>query len=65
MLIEAATALLLVFRRPEDIPLAAALVGLAIVGVVWLSDRAVAGTAPLHARPRFCLCVSLRVRPCP
>jgi hypothetical protein len=37
MLIEAATALLLVFRRPEDIPLAAALVGLALVGVVWLS----------------------------
>ena len=37
MLIEAATALLLVFRRPEDIPLAAALVGLTLVGVVWLS----------------------------
>jgi hypothetical protein len=37
MLTEAATALLLVFRRPEDIPLAAALVGLALVGVVWLS----------------------------
>jgi hypothetical protein len=37
MLIEAATALLLVFRRPEDIPLAAALVGLALVGVVWLA----------------------------
>ena len=36
MLIEAATALLLVFRCPEDIPLAAALVGLALVGVVWL-----------------------------
>ena len=36
MFIEAATALLLVFRRPEDIPLAA-LVGLALVGVVWLS----------------------------
>ena len=36
MLIEAATALLLVFRRPEDIPLAA-LVGLALVGIVWLS----------------------------
>jgi hypothetical protein len=37
MLIEAATALLLVLRRPEDIPLAAALVGLVLVGVVWLS----------------------------
>ena len=37
MLIEAAIALLLVFRRPEDVPLAAALVGLALVGVVWLS----------------------------
>ena len=37
MLIEAATTLLLVFRCPEDLPLAAALVGLALVGVVWLS----------------------------
>jgi len=37
LMIEAATTLLLVFRRPEDIPLAAALVGLALVGVVWLS----------------------------
>jgi hypothetical protein len=37
MLTEAATALLLVFCRPKDIPLAAALVGLALVGVVWLS----------------------------
>ena len=37
MLIEATTALFLVFCRPEDIPLAAALVGLVLVGVVWLS----------------------------
>jgi hypothetical protein len=37
MLIEAATALFLVFRRPEDVPLPAALVELALVGVVWLS----------------------------
>jgi hypothetical protein len=37
MFIEAATAMLLVFRRPENIPLAAALVGLALVGIVWLS----------------------------
>jgi hypothetical protein len=37
MLAEAATALLLVFRRPEGVPLAAALTGLALVVVVWLS----------------------------
>ena len=37
MLTEAATALLLVFRRPEGVPLAAALIGLALVIVVWLS----------------------------
>jgi hypothetical protein len=37
MLTEAATALLLVFRRPEGVPLAAALTGLALVVVVWLS----------------------------
>ena len=37
MLVEAATALLLVFRRPEGVPLAAALSGLALVAVIWLS----------------------------
>jgi hypothetical protein len=37
MLVEAATALLLVFRRPEGVPLTAAVIGLALVGVVWLS----------------------------
>ena len=37
MLIEASTALLLVFRQPEGVPLAAALIGLALVGVLWLS----------------------------
>jgi hypothetical protein len=37
MLIEATTALLLVFRQPEGVPLAAALIGLALVSVVWLS----------------------------
>ena len=37
MLVEAATALLLVLRRPEGVPLAAALIGLALVVVVWLS----------------------------
>ncbi|CAA9432232.1 MAG: hypothetical protein-transmembrane region and signal peptide prediction [uncultured Rubrobacteraceae bacterium] len=37
MLVEAATALLLVFRRPEGVPLAATLIGLALVAVVWLS----------------------------
>ena len=36
-LVEAATALLLVFRRPEGVPLAAALPGLALVAVIWLS----------------------------
>lgn len=37
MLVEAATALLLVFRRPEGVPLAAVLIGVALVAVVWLS----------------------------
>ncbi len=37
MLVEAVTAFLLVFRRPEGVPLAAALIGLALVVVVWLS----------------------------
>jgi hypothetical protein len=37
MLVEASTTLLLVFRRPEGIPLAATLIGLALVAVVWLS----------------------------
>ncbi len=37
MLVEAATALLLVLYRPEGVPLAAALIGLALVVVVWLS----------------------------
>ena len=37
MLVEAATALLLVFRRPEGVSLTAAVIGLALVGVVWLS----------------------------
>jgi hypothetical protein len=36
MLVEAA-ALLLVFRRPEGVPLAVALMGLALVAFVWLS----------------------------
>jgi hypothetical protein len=37
MLVEAATALLLVFRRPESVSLAAALISLSLVAVVWLS----------------------------
>ncbi len=37
MIIEAATALLLVFSRPEGVSLATALIGLALVAVVWLS----------------------------
>ncbi len=37
MLAEAATALLLVFRRPVEIPLWAALVGLALIGMIWAS----------------------------
>ena len=36
-LVEAATALLLVFRRPEGVPPAAALAGLALVAAIWLS----------------------------
>jgi len=37
MLVEATTALLLAFRRPESVSLAAALIGLSLVAVVWLS----------------------------
>lgn len=37
MLVEAATALLLVFRRPEEITLAAAITGFSLVAVIWLS----------------------------
>lgn len=37
MLVEASTALLLVFQLPEGVPLAAALIGLALVVAVWLS----------------------------
>ena len=37
MLVEAATALLLVFRRPEDIPLTAAIIGFGLVAIIWLS----------------------------
>jgi len=37
MLVEASTALLLVFRRPEGIPLAAAIIGFALVATIWLS----------------------------
>jgi hypothetical protein len=37
MLVEAATALFLIFHRPAEIPLWAALVGLALVGLIWAS----------------------------
>lgn len=37
MLAEAATALLLVFVRPAGVSLAAALLGLVLVGAIWLS----------------------------
>ena len=37
MLVEAATALLLVLHRPEGVPLATALIGLALVVIMWLS----------------------------
>ena len=37
MLAEAATALLLVFRRPAEIPSWAVLVGLALIGMIWAS----------------------------
>jgi hypothetical protein len=36
MLVEAAAGLLLVFHRPEDVPLTAAVIGLALVAIVWL-----------------------------
>ena len=37
MLLEAATALLLVFRRPEGVPLPLAILGLVLVAAIWLS----------------------------
>ena len=37
MLVEAGTALLLVFARPDGIPFSAALLGLFLVAVLWLS----------------------------
>lgn len=37
MLVEAGTALLLVFLRPEGVPVSLAVAGLALVAVVWLS----------------------------
>ena len=37
MLLEAGTALLLVIRRPEGVPLYLALAGLTLVAVIWLS----------------------------
>jgi hypothetical protein len=37
MLVETATALLLVFRRPAEIPSWAVLVGLALIGMIWAS----------------------------
>lgn len=39
MLVEAATALLLVFQRPENLPLATTLIGLVIVVVALLSTE--------------------------
>ncbi len=46
MLVEASSALLLVFRRPEGVPLAAALIGLALVALIWLSTALL--QAPRH-----------------
>jgi hypothetical protein len=37
MIIEALTTVLLVVRRPEGVPLVAALAGLALLAVVWIS----------------------------
>ena len=37
MLLEAGTALLLVIRRPEGVPVSLAVFGLALVAVIWLS----------------------------
>lgn len=46
MLVEAATSLLLVFRRPEGVPLWTVLVGFALVGVIWASTALL--QAPRH-----------------
>ncbi len=46
MPLEAATAILLVFDRPEGVPFAAALAGLALVVLIWLSTALL--QAPRH-----------------
>jgi hypothetical protein len=46
MLVKAATGLLLVFHRPDDVPLTAAVIGLALVAIVWLSTALL--QAPRH-----------------
>ncbi|MDP8952066.1 MAG: hypothetical protein M3N18_07490 [Actinomycetota bacterium] len=46
MLLEAATAILLVFYRPEGVPFVAALAGLALVALIWLSTALL--QAPRH-----------------
>lgn len=48
MLIEAATALLLIWVRPATLPLTTAFVGLALVGLIWGSTFTL--QVPLHAR---------------
>ena len=47
MLLEAATAILLVFYRPEGVPFVAALAGLALVVLIWLSTTLL--QAPRHS----------------
>jgi hypothetical protein len=47
MLLEAATAILLVFYRPEGVPFVAALAGLALVVLIWLSTALL--QAPRHS----------------
>jgi hypothetical protein len=46
MLLEAATAILLVFGRPEGLPFAAGLAGLVLVVLIWLSTALL--KAPRH-----------------
>lgn len=48
MLVEAATAVLLVAMRPPEIPAALAWTGVALVGVIWLSTALL--QVPAHAK---------------
>jgi len=41
MIVEAVTAVLLVAERPEGVPVAAALIGLALLAVIWISTAVI------------------------